>query len=83
MDKIRGDGLSPGSDHSDADRIRRIADFWNAVRVCEETGAASREALEAKEQEVTDSLYRIPPDILRAETVTAQAILLIAGCGNP
>ena len=83
MQKHRNDGLLPDSSDPDAEQIRRIADFWNAVRVCEETGSSSRESLATLERVVSDCLYQKPPNIVRAEAVTAQALCLIAGCGNP
>lgn len=80
--KSRYDGSSPESDHADRPRIAAIVAFWNQWRVCEETGRTSWEALELLEREVTECLNRDPPNIDRAESLTARAKFLIVGQYN-
>lgn len=77
--KRRYDGSSPESERADHTRIEPITAFWNQWRVCDETGGTSWEALEALEREVTECLGREPPDIDRAESLTAKAMFLISG----
>lgn len=73
-------GCPPGdSCDSLENRIRRIAEFWSQLRICEELGATTWRALEPIERLVTDCLYKQPPDIGRAESLTALAMLMIAG----
>lgn len=73
-------GMPPGelTDPSE-DEIRRIVEFWNQLRVCEELGATNWEVLEPIEREVTECLYWSPYDVRKAESLTALAMLLIAG----
>lgn len=61
------------------ERIRLIAEFWNQLRCSDELGATNWEALEPLEREVTECLYQKPPDIARAESLTALALQMIAG----
>jgi hypothetical protein len=75
----RFDGLSPKPDHPGRGRVQHIAEFWNRLRVCEEIGRTSWEELEPLEREVTECLSREPPDIDRADSLTAKAMLLIVG----
>ena len=72
--------LSPDDPDSDKFRTQRIVDWWNELRICGESGAATWEELDAMEQEVTGKLASRPPDVNRAESITAYAMLLIAGC---
>lgn len=73
-------GCPPGeSDDSFDETIRFIAEFWSNLRVCEELGATNWRVLEPIEREVTECLYKAPGDIGRAESLTALAMLLIAG----
>ena len=74
------DGLS--SDLDDPDRLYLvpiIVDFWNRLRVCDETGKTSWEVLEPLEREVTECLSSSPRDLGRAWSITAKAMLLITG----
>lgn len=65
-----------------SDRILLIVDFWNAVRVCGDPGATTWEELETIEREVTSCLARQIPDVEKAESLTARAMRLIAGCSE-
>ena len=73
-------GCPPG-DSSDSleERVRRIVEFWNQLRICDELGATNWRALEPIERLVTDCLYKERPDIGRAESYSALALLMIAG----
>ncbi len=71
--------LSPGSSVEDRERIRRIAEFWNDYATHDDPGETTREVLEQLQQEVTDCLYGNPPDINRAEGLTAKALWLLTG----
>jgi len=54
-----------------------MTEFWKPLPTCDELGATPWEALEL-EQQVTDCLCEVPPDIDRAESLTALAMLLLA-----
>jgi hypothetical protein len=82
MDEFEGT-LSPDGD-SDEERIRRVVEFWNQLRVHDATGRTSWGNLEPLERQVTECLVRRRPrDISRAESLTAIAMHLIAGQGEP
>jgi hypothetical protein len=66
-------GLSPG------DRQRQIARWWDQLRAGEDPGATTWEVLDPLERQVTDCLGRDPPDLDRADRLTAKAFLLVAG----
>jgi hypothetical protein len=71
--------LSLGEPRTPDARQKRIVDFWNGLRVCGDPGATTWEVLEPLEQLVTEYLDHDPPDIRWAESLTAQAALLIEG----
>jgi hypothetical protein len=60
-------------------RRQLIVDWWCDLHNFGEPGRASWEELGRLEQQVTDSLAKARPDICRAESLTAEAMLLIAG----
>ncbi len=72
--------LSPDESSTVDIRIRLIVDWWNDLRVCDDSGATTWEELDGLEREVTDCLAKKPPDVNRVEALTAYAMLLIAGC---
>ena len=72
--------LSPDEADTAEVRIRLMVDWWNDLRVCDDSGATTWEELDGLEREVTDCLAKKPPDANRAEALTAYAMLLIAGC---
>jgi hypothetical protein len=76
--------LKPLSDDpgDESDRLRQVVDWWNALRICGDSGAATWEEIERLEREVTDCLAKQSPDVNRAESLTAYAMLLIAGCSD-
>jgi hypothetical protein len=69
----------PDEPETETFRIQRIVDWWNELRVTDETGATTWEELGEFERQVTDCLAMRPRDISRAESLTANAMLLIAG----
>lgn len=71
--------LSPDEPQATDARRQQLIEFWNELRTCGDSGATTWEVLDALENEVTGCLYRSPPDVDRAESLTAQAALLIAG----
>jgi len=75
-------GLSPGGPQVDEDCVQQIVDFWNALRTSGTPGTTTWEVLEPLEQLVTEYLDHDPPDIRWAESLTAQAALLIEGCSD-
>ncbi|MEX2171291.1 MAG: hypothetical protein WD851_18370 [Pirellulales bacterium] len=68
-----------GFDDLNEIRLRHVVDFWNELRVCNELGATNWKVLEPIERQVTEGLYRKPPDIGAAEAFTALAMFMIAG----
>jgi hypothetical protein len=72
-------GLLPCFDRDGPSEVRQLVEFWNQVRSCDEQGQTSWETLEMLEREVTECLAQQPPDIDRAQSVTAKAMLLITG----
>jgi hypothetical protein len=79
---LRTDGLSPDSfARPDQASIDYFVDFWNDLRTTDDTGRTTWEVLEPLEREVTECLYR--GDVGRAESLTAKAMLLIAGMVEP
>ena len=75
-------GLSPDDPRVTDARCQKVIDFWNALGTGGESGATTWEVLDRFQNEVTDCLYRNPPDIDRAYSLTAEAALLIAGMGE-
>ena len=72
--------LSPDEADTAEVRIRLMVDWWNDLRVCDDSGATTWEELDKLEREVTDCLAKKPLDVNRVEALTAYAMLLIAGC---
>lgn len=72
-------GLSSDSPQKPDATIQAIIEFWNGLRICDESIATTWEVLGSLESRVTECLYRKPPDIDLAESLTAKAALLIAG----
>jgi hypothetical protein len=72
-------GLSPALSATDRERIQRLVDFWNVYMADGDSGETTKEVLEELQREVTDCLYRDPPDINLAERWTARAFHLIEG----
>ncbi len=72
-------GLSPTLSATDRERIQCLVDFWNVCTANDDSGETTKEVLEELQREVTDCLYRNPPDIKMAERLTARAFHLIEG----
>jgi hypothetical protein len=66
--------LSP----DDRERLNRIANIWNAIDLACDAGGATPEVLEKLRQEVSDCLCSKPPELLKAERLTAQVLMLIS-----
>ena len=79
MQGITPTGLSPVEPNPMKDRIRQIVEVWNELDCCGQAGATTWGVLEELRLEVTECLYRAPPDVSRAESLTAYAFLLIDG----
>ena len=74
------DALSSVESGAKEKRIRQIVEFWNSLRVCDETGQTSWEVLEPLEREVTECLRQNDSSgIDQAESKTALAQILILG----
>ncbi|NLS93689.1 MAG: hypothetical protein GXX96_16130 [Planctomycetaceae bacterium] len=71
--------LSPDDPQRMDARYLQLSEFWNELRTCGDSGATTWEVLDALETEITECLYRNPPDIDRAMSLTARAALMIAG----
>ena len=63
---------------ADREREKRIANIWNAIDSEFDAGGATDEVLDRLRKEVSDCLYQRPPDLNRAERLTAQALLRIS-----
>lgn len=61
-------------------RLEEVTAFWEALRVgSSDAGETTSDGLEDLYQDVVSSLSRNPPDIIRAESITAYAALLLSG----
>jgi hypothetical protein len=74
----RFDGLSPGSSPENRSRVQDVIDLWNAVDCQSDAGETTPGVRELRAQ-VTECLSRVPPDLKKAERLTAKAALLLAG----
>ena len=73
------DGLCSDDPDSVEDQIRRIVEFWNELDCCGDSGQTTLGVLEELRHEVTECLDRAPPNVNKAESLTAYAQLLIIG----
>jgi hypothetical protein len=71
-------GLSPGLSKELKRRKELIIEFWNAFDACDNPGGTSWGVLESLRREVTDCLALDPPDIRKAEYLTARAMVLLS-----
>jgi hypothetical protein len=76
----RGHKLLPEESESSWSRAEFVIDFWNQLRISDETGMTTWEELAPLERAVTDCLAR--SDLAEAESLTAKAMHLIAGHFN-
>lgn len=72
-------GIPPGMLLTEQERIDWIVEFWNALRINDDPGSTNWEVLENLECQVTGCLAVQPPDVDRAERLTANAMLLMTG----
>jgi hypothetical protein len=73
---------SPGPEPDPSDqrqRIQWIVDFWTLLYIGEDSGETTWQELDALQVQVTDALAATPPNITRAETLTAYAAALVSG----
>lgn len=56
-----------------------IIEFWRELQRSGDSGATSWEVLDSIANRVTEALMQEPPDLNRAESLTARALLLIEG----
>jgi hypothetical protein len=70
--------FSPG-DEPDGERSDQIAWFWKLLFTGENPGETTWEGLEKLRAEVEGALMKVPPDVSKAETLTAYAMFLISG----
>lgn len=63
-------------------RRRLINEFWTALYNEGDCGATTWEVLDRIRDRVTTALLKRPPDVRRAESLTAKAMLLIEGIGE-
>jgi hypothetical protein len=76
---------SPGPNQDPNDqrqRVQRIVDFWTLLFIGEDPGETNWEELEVLQLQVTDALASNPPNVTRAETLTAYAAALISGLSS-
>jgi hypothetical protein len=74
--------LSPDEPPSHENRRQKIINFWNGLRTDGDSGETTWDVLEPLERQATEYLDDDPPDLRAAESITAYAALLIAGCDN-
>jgi hypothetical protein len=72
-------GTPPSSLLSSASRIQPMVEFWNGLRVSNDPGSTTWEALEQLERQVTECLYSSQAELHEAERLTAQAMFLMTG----
>lgn len=60
-------------------RIQRVVAWWQELWLGGDAGATKWEVLETISDQVTQCLSEQPPNILKAESLTAKAALLIEG----
>ncbi len=70
---------SPDDPYVKEVRRRLIVEWWNRLRIDGHPGETTWEVLDCLERQVSECLRRTPPDISKAESLTAQAALLIDG----
>lgn len=80
--ETHGTKSSPAGPPSQDQRIQRVVDWWMALEMSGDAGASSWEVLTSLGNEVTACLCQDPPDVARAESITARAMLAIEGDGS-
>lgn len=59
-------------------RMKSLIDFWTALYEDGDAGATTWEVLDRLRDKVTSALHARPPDISRAESLTARAASLLS-----
>ncbi|MFO0881271.1 MAG: hypothetical protein U0840_28530 [Gemmataceae bacterium] len=72
-------GLSPGSPPDQQQRLQKIIDFWNSLSCRADAGETTWGVLEELQAKVSECLACEPSDLKKAESLTAQAALLMSG----
>jgi hypothetical protein len=72
-------GLSPGVPGDAQQRLQWVIDFWNGLSCCDDAGETTPGVLEDLQAQVSNCLCSEPVDLERAESITAQAALLLSG----
>jgi hypothetical protein len=72
-----GHKLLPEESESSWCRVEFILDFWNQLRISDDTGMTTWDELVPLERKVVECLER--SDLAQAESYTAKAMHLIAG----
>ena len=78
----RSDRGSPEEPDWVQERKRQLALVWNELDNSRDSGATTLEVVESHRLQVTDCLAGDPPDIGRADSITAHVLLLISGGGG-
>jgi hypothetical protein len=60
-------------------RIENLKRFWTDLSMSGDAGCTTWDVLDLLRDRVTEYLMRDPPDLLRAESLTADALLRITG----
>ena len=76
-----GSGLSPPSADI-AGRIEALKRFWIDLEMSGDAGCTTWDVLDSLGNRVTMALMHDPPDVLSAESATAEAMLKISGFGS-
>jgi hypothetical protein len=71
--------LSPGGLPDQQQRLQGVIAFWNALSCREDAGETTWGVLEELQTQVAECLSAEPPDLAKAESLTAQAALLMVG----
>ncbi len=67
---------------TDQDRLHLLREVWLGLSMSGDARATSWDVLETIQAQVTECLYFDPPDLERAEGLTAKAFLLREGQEN-
>jgi hypothetical protein len=75
-------GPSPGDDPDYTSRLDWVAWFWQQLYVGENPGETTWEELAVLKRQIDSALAGSPPDVTRAETLTAYAMWLTTGASK-
>jgi hypothetical protein len=71
--------LSPSGPPDEQQRLQGIIAFWNALSCREDAGETTWGVLEELQAQVAECLCQEPANLKEAESLTAQAALLMTG----